>query len=142
MSLDHYVSQVHLKNFYSPLLRNLLYAIRKDDLKAFTTTSKAVCRIEEGSTNLYLSEQRAIEEFLQNIEPKYNSVINKVFSGQIDVECIYVIAGFVAYVLTCSPAGMRIQSDPLKNMVEETASILESQGLIPPPPPAELGGVP
>lgn len=139
MSLDHYVSQVHLKNFYSPVLGDLFYAIRKGDLKTFTANSKAVCRIEEGSTNLYLSEERAIEEFLKGIEPKYNAVISKVSSGEIDVECIYVIAGFVAYVLTCSPAGMRIQSDPLKNMVEVTANILESQGSIP-PPPTELGG--
>ena len=139
MSLDHYVSQVQLKNFYSPVLGNLFYAIHKHDLKTFTTNSKAVCRIEEGSTNLYLSEERAIEEFLKGIEPKYNAAISKVSSGVIDAECIYVIAAFVAYVLTCSPAGMRIQSDPLKNMVEETASILESQGSIP-PPPKELGG--
>jgi hypothetical protein len=139
MSLDHYVSQAHLKNFYSRVLGNLFYAIRKSDLKAFTTNSKSVCRIDEGSTNPYLSEERAIEEFLKGIEPKYNAVISKVSSGEIDAECIYVIAGFVAYVLTCSPAGMRIQSYPLKNMVEETAHILESQGSIT-PPPAELGG--
>jgi hypothetical protein len=40
MALDHYVSQVHLKNFYSPALDGLMYAIRKSDLKRFPTKSR------------------------------------------------------------------------------------------------------
>lgn len=52
MPLDHYVSQVHLKNFYSPKLQCLMYAIRKNDLKFFKTNSDSVCRIDNGSTNL------------------------------------------------------------------------------------------
>jgi hypothetical protein len=51
LALDHYVSQVHLKNFYSPAMNGLMYAIRKSDLKRFPTKSQDVCRIEEGSTN-------------------------------------------------------------------------------------------
>ncbi len=140
MPLDHFVSQVHLKNFNSlELGGEMLYAIRKKDLKSFNTNSKSVCRIESGSTNSYLQDERVIEEFLKGIEPKYNEALKKLKDGNIDRECIYTIAGFVAYILTCSPAGMRIQSVPLKNVVEETSRILESKGLIPAPPP-ELGG--
>jgi len=139
MPLDHYVSQVHLKNFYSPKLGSLMYAIRKSDLKLFTPNAQSVCRIEEGSTNSYLREDRVVEEFLKGIEPKYNAVLAKLAADKIDLECIYVIAGFIAYVLACSPAGMRIQSEPLKGSVEETARSLDSKGSFPPPPP-ELGG--
>ncbi|AIF50221.1 DUF4238 domain-containing protein [Pelosinus sp. UFO1] len=140
MPLDHYVSQVHLRNFYSQKLEVLMYAIRKTDLKSFKTNSESVCRIEEGNTNLYLQEdQRAVEKFLKGIEPKYNKALEKLTTNNIDQECVYVIAGFVAYVLTCSPAGMRIQSVPLKNFVEETERIIDSQG-ISIPPPSELGG--
>lgn len=60
MPLDHYVSQVHLKNFYSPKLRNRMYAIRKQDLITFTPKSEDVCRTESGSTNPYLQSERAI----------------------------------------------------------------------------------
>ena len=63
MPLDHYVSQVHLKKFYSPALGNRMYAIRKSDLKVFTPRSEDVCRIMDGSTNAYLREDRAIEGF-------------------------------------------------------------------------------
>ncbi len=138
MPLDHYVSQVHLKNFYSPKLASLMHAIRKSDLKSFTPNAQSVCRIEDGSTNSYLREDRAVEEFLTGIEPKYNLALAKLAAGNIDPECIYVIAGFVAYVLSCSPAGMRIQSEPLKSTVEETTQALDLKGSFL-PQPAELG---
>jgi hypothetical protein len=63
--LDHFVSQVHLRNFYSPALGDRMYALRKSDLKAFTCRSEDVCRIEEGSTNVYVKEARIIEDVLQ-----------------------------------------------------------------------------
>lgn len=117
-----------------------MYAIRKTDLKGFTPNSKAVCRIMDGSTNAYLREDRAIEDFLKTIEPNYNVALDKLIAGdgEIDNTCIYTIAGFVAYVISCSPAGMRIGSGPLKSTVETTAAMMEAQELLPPPPP-QLG---
>ena len=139
MPLDHYVSQVHLKNFYSPILGKRMYAIRKRDQKFFTPNAKSVCRIEDGSANSYLREDRVVEDFLNTIEPKYNASIKKLSTGKIDQECIYVISGFVGYVHACSPAGMRISSEPLKADVVELARIMDAKGLLPNAPP-ELGG--
>lgn len=139
MPLDHYIPQVHLKNFYSPVLGNRMYATRKSDLKSFTPDSKSVCRINDGNTNAYLDEDRVIEEFLKTIEPKYNDALAKLIEDKIDEQCIYAISGFVAYVVSCSPAGMRIQSGPLKSSVETVTAMIEARGLIP-PPPKELGG--
>ena len=139
MPLDHYVPQVHLKNFYSPKLGNLMYAMRKSDLKSFTPDAKSVCRIDDGSTNQYLREDRIIEEFLKEIEPKYNKAVSKLETNNIDSECIYTIAGFISYIVTCSPTGMRISSVPLKETVEETSRILDSLKALPSPPPS-LGG--
>ena len=129
MPLDHYVSQVHLKNFCSPKLGNLMHAIRKSDLKSFTPDAKSICRTEDGSTNPYLKEEREIEEFLRGIEPKYNEALAKLRADKIDKECIYVIAGFIAFVHACSPAGMRIQSEPVKSYVEEIARSADSGGV-------------
>lgn len=139
MPLDHYVSQVHLRKFYSPALGNRMYAIRKSDLRAFTPDSGAVCGINDGSTNAYLREDRAIEDFLKTIEPNYNAALDKLIAGEIDYECVYTIAGFVAYVIACSPAGMRIPSGPLRTAVETEAAVMDAQGALP-PPPAQLGG--
>jgi hypothetical protein len=116
-----------------------MYAIRKSDLKSFRPNSKSVCRINDGSTNSYLKEDREIERFLKTIEPKYNKALEKLTNGNIDEECIYTISGFVAYLLCCSPASMRIQSGPLKSCVEAEALLLESSGRIP-KPPRELSG--
>ncbi len=138
MPLDHYVPQVHLRKFYSPALGNRMYAIRKSDLKGFTPDSQAVCRIMDGSTNAYLRKDREIEDFLKTIEPNYNAALDKLIAGEIDSKCVYTIAGFVAYVVTCSPAGMRIQSAPLRSAVETTAIMMEAEGSLP-PPPAQLG---
>ncbi len=137
--LDHFVSQVYLKNFYSPSLAGLMYAIRKNDLNSFTPNAQSICRIEDGNTNSYLREDREVEDFLKCIEPKYNAALKQIGEGHIDNDCIYTVAGFVSYVLVCSPAGMRIFSPPLKSSLEECARILDKQGVISKPPPG-LGG--
>jgi hypothetical protein len=128
MPLDHYVSQVHLTNFYSPELGNRLYAMRKSDLKRFTPRAQDVCRIEEGSTNAYLANDRIVEEFLRDIEPRYNDSVAKLRAKKIDQDAIYVVAGFVAYVSCCAPAAMRFHTIPLKSAVESTALILDGRG--------------
>lgn len=134
MALDHYISQVHLKNFYSPELENRMYATRKSDLKSFSCNSQSVCRIEEGSTNVYLIEDRAIEEFLLGVEPRYNAAVNMLRENKIDKECIHTIAGFIGYVACCAPAAMRIHTGPLQSQLECQAAILDKQGLIPKAP--------
>lgn len=140
MALDHYISQVHLKNFYSPELENnLMYAIKKSDQKLFTPTAKSVCRIEQGSTNTYLNNEREIEIFLSQIEPNYNSSVKKTLNCQFDDESIHTIAGFVSYIITCSPAAMRIHSEPFRSTVAQAAQLLDKSGKIP-PPPEQLGG--
>jgi Protein of unknown function (DUF4238) len=116
-----------------------MYAIRKTDLKAFTPNAQSVCRIESGSTNAYLEETRAIEDFLQTIEPNYNESVDKLIAGTVDRQSIYVIAGFIAYVMTCSPAGMRIFSGPLRSTIETTAAMMDARGKLPAPPP-QVGG--
>jgi len=103
-----------------------MYAIRKKDLKAFTPDAESVCRIEEGNTNPYLKDARVIEEFLKTVEPAYNSAVEKLLTDKIDGDCIYVIAGFAAYILTCSPTAMRLHSAPMKHMIEETGRALDS----------------
>ena len=116
-----------------------MYAMRKSDLKSFTPNSKSVCRIDDGNTNAYMREDRFIEEFLGEIEPKYNRALAKLAEGKIDRASIFTIAGFVAYVLTCSPAGMRIFSGSLRAFAENFAISAVEMGHIS-LPPEELAG--
>ncbi|MDY0832758.1 DUF4238 domain-containing protein [Pseudomonas sp. SED1] len=138
MALDHYVSQVHLKNFYSKDLDKQMYAYRKSDLKFFTPNAKSVCRSDEGSTNEYLENNRVIEEFLAGVEPKYNSAVEKIKNKAIDQEAIYTISGFISYIITCSPAAMRIHSELFRGVVEHQAIMLDSENKFSQPPP-QLG---
>jgi hypothetical protein len=139
MPLDHYVSQVDLRKFYSPALDDLLFATRKSDLRSFCCNAKSVCRIEDNSSNQYLRKDRLIEDFLRYAEPRYNQALAKAHKNLFDQECIFAIAGFVAYILACSPAAMRIFLDPLKASVEAHSLLLDRRGEIPPAPDV-LGG--
>ena len=136
MALDHFVSQVHLRNFYSPALGERLYAVRKSDGKSFAPNSESICRIEAGSTNAYLTNDRAIEEFLKGVEPKYNAAARKLAQGQIDPEVIYVIAGFISYILSCSPTAMRLHTASLEAILRTSARALDAAGAFPEVPEA------
>jgi hypothetical protein len=65
--------------------------------------------------------------------------VAKVLNNTFDQEAILSLAGFTAYVLACSPAGMRIFSDPLRGCVATTSALLDRRGDIPSAPEA-LGG--
>jgi hypothetical protein len=116
-----------------------MYAIRKADLKSFQPRSQDVCRIEDGSTNAYLREDRAIEEFLRTVEPNYSNAVEKLEADSIDSDAIYPIAGFVAYVISCSPAAMRIGTAPARMAVELSARALDAAGELPVSPSASGG---
>jgi hypothetical protein len=136
MLRDHYVSRVHLRNFYAPTLHGeKLFATRKPDLLKFKCSSKDVCFSRGGSNNEFIVEGRAIEEFLKYIEPAYNASVRKLSEGHVDHDATFTISGFVAYVLTCSPAGLRINCGPIKASLEVSHQIMEAEGRIPPPPP-------
>ena len=139
MSLDHFVSQVHLKNFYSPVLGARMHAIKKKSLATYICDSESQCRLEEGNTNPFLSEPRFIEDILKFIEPAYNKALEKLRSNSLDVEAVLSIVGFAAYVEGNSPAGMRIHSGPIKASVQATAKIMDKMGKFS-APPSELDG--
>jgi hypothetical protein len=138
MALDHYVSQVHLRNFYSPTTGRL-FGVKKFDLKTFPCRSEDVCRIEDGSTNAYLTRERAIEDFLLGVEPKYNAAVAELRKGPPDPDGVFVLAGFAAFVSCCAPAAMRIGTPPLQAMLEREAKKLDAAGLFEKAPPS-LGG--
>ncbi|EJT04956.1 hypothetical protein RCCGE510_12511 [Rhizobium sp. CCGE 510] len=111
-----------------------MYAIRKAGLKSYQCDAYSQCRIDDGSTNPYLQEPRIIEEFLKDVEPRYNAALEKLRFGQLDPASIFAIAGFAAYVESCSPAGTRIHSLPIRKTLDMAAELLEKGGHLPPPP--------
>lgn len=128
MALDHYVSQVHLKQFLRQTDKKLLFAIRKSDLSAFTPRPRDVCRVEDGSTNQYLTENRAVEEFLKEIEPAYEPCLARVAAGELDWNARQVFSGFLAYIETYTPAAVRMFEPMTRTLLERTAKLMEKSG--------------
>lgn len=139
MPLDHFIPQVYLRGFYSPELGERLHALRKSDMMYFTPGAKAVCAVVDGSSNAYIRENRLIEEFLKSVEPNYPKALETLKHGKISQKTIYTVAGFVAFVSSCSPTAMRIYSKPLKDSVEDYAIALDTKGAFPEPPEALSG---
>lgn len=92
-----------------------MHAIRKSDLKAFAPRSEDVCRIADGSTNTYPQPERVVEDFPLSVEPRYNAALNMLRDGEPDAAAVHAIAGFAAYVSTCTPAAIRIPGFVSKN---------------------------
>ena len=59
MPLDHFIPQVHLRNFYGEDGR--LVGVKKENMELFFPKSKTVCGRNDGSTNKYLNNPRIIE---------------------------------------------------------------------------------
>ena len=138
MAIDHYVPQVHLKQFYADELGEKLYAFRKSDASFFTPSARSVCGIADGNTNAYFENPRIVEEFLRTVEPHYARYVQQLRSGDIEVDCVACLSGFMAYVATCSPTAVRIFRPTLESTVHEYVRKLDAEGQIPKPPP-ELG---
>lgn len=141
MPLDHFVSQVHLKRFYAAdLSGKKMHAFRKSDGRTFPCGSEDVCRIADGNTNEFLHEPRLVEDFLKMIEPRYNASCAALLAGKVSQNDIFVIAGFVAYVMACSPAAMRLGAAPMDAMLPLEMALMERAGAFedfPPPPEFE-----
>ena len=56
-----------------------------------------VCRIEEGSANAYLTKDRAIEEFLKEVEPRYNASLAKLRENKMEQEAIASLSMLLDY---------------------------------------------
>ena len=128
MALDHYISQVHLKQFLSQTDKKLLLAARKSDLSVFTPRPRDVCRVEDGSTNQYLTDNRAVEKFLLEIEPAYDACLARVAAGELDWNARQVFSGFLAYIQTYTPAAVRMFDPMPRAIIERVAKSLEDSG--------------
>ena len=139
MALDHFVSQVHLRKFYAKALnRQKMYAWRKSNLDHFICDARDVCRIPEGSTNQYIAEPRAAEEFLRLVEPRYNAACAAALTGSLEFEDVFSLAGFTAFIVGCSPTAIRLGRRGIAALVDTQARLLDENGMFD-RSPKELG---
>lgn len=145
MTKDHYVSQVHLKNFYAPALNGRkMYGFGIASGKSFPCGAQDICFVPDGSTNAFLPEPRLVEEFLKPVEPRYNAACAALRYGTISSADISVVAAFVAYVMACSLAARRLGTERLNARLKLEMMMADEMGLLPQLPsdlPAALRGL-
>lgn len=140
MALDHYVSQVHLRKFYAEATDfRKMFAYRKSDGAQFMCGSEDVCRIEQGSTNSFLTEPRILEDFLMRVEPHYNGACDAMLANKFGIDGVLVIAGFASFVIGASPTAMRIGARSLELLAHTEIELLDRASRLDRAPP-ELGG--
>ena len=134
MALDHYVSQVHLKQFIDPELKHLLRAYRKSNLSTFTPTTRDICRIEDWSTNEFLDEPRIVERFAQVAEPAYEESLGRLISGNIVDKDFITFASFAVFVILSSPALVHTLAPIQTKVVDNLMRQMDAAGKLPASP--------
>lgn len=127
MPRDHYVAQTYLKHFLDPALGNLLHAYDKTDLKHFTPTTKNICCAQDWDTNPYFEDDRAIDQYLRVIEPKWDHGVVDIQNLLKYEEVKYFMAGYIAVLVSCTPASIRTLTHATAEMVASSGNIIARQ---------------
>lgn len=127
MPRDHYVAQTYLKHFLSPELENLLHAYDKQDLKHFTPTTKNICCSQDCDTNPYFEDERAIDKYLRVIEPKWDHGVEDINALLKYEEVKYFMAGYIAVLVSCTPASIRTLTYATEQIIASGGNILTQQ---------------
>lgn len=109
MSDDHYVARTYLKYFGDPDQGGRLHAYRKSDGVTFPCWPKDVCHEWEGDKNVALLErQELLGDFRKIFEPHWNESISSILSGEVSPNEKFVVSGYMANLMTCTPAWQRV----------------------------------
>lgn len=108
MPQDHFVAQTYLKHFGDPNRDGMLNAYRKRDGHQFPCWPNDVCREWDGDLNDLLTEKSLLGDFRQMVEPYWNESVANAESGRPTYHDKFVIAMYMAHLMTCTPAWRRV----------------------------------
>jgi hypothetical protein len=109
MSHDHFVAQTYLRHFGDPAEDGRLHAYRKSDSKHFPCWPADVCREWDGDLNpAWLKEPALLGQYRKIFEPLWNVAIAGLLSNGPSHHQRFAVAGYVANLMTATPAWRRI----------------------------------
>jgi hypothetical protein len=111
MSQDHFIARTYLKHFVDPAKGGgMLHAYRKSDQTEFACRPADICREWRGDLNPEFITQRPalLGELRKIFEPHWNEAISKLRSKSVTAQDKFVISGYVANLLSTTPAWRRI----------------------------------
>lgn len=108
MSEDHYIAQTYLKNFGDPSHGGMLHAYRKSDGFEFPCWPADVCREWDGDKNPLMEDTELLGDFRKIFEPHWTPSIANIRSNKISNDDKFKISGYIANLMTCTPAWGRV----------------------------------
>lgn len=114
MSKDHFAAVTYLKHFSDPAKSGLLYGYRKDG-KSFPCKPEHVCHEWRGDYNdSDAAVPRLLGDYREMFEPYWNEALSDIEGGSTDRSVKFSLAGYIANLMTCTPAWRRINIE-MKN---------------------------
>lgn len=108
MPQDHFVPQTYLKHFGDPAVGGMLHGYSKISGKYFPAWPKDICREPDGDIAAYLSRPKLLGDFRKVFESGWDRTIGNVARRTVTTEDRFIIAGFMAALLTCTPGWRRV----------------------------------
>jgi hypothetical protein len=118
---DHYVSQTYLRLFVGPSGDLVPYYKNARVIIGKSKKPKSICFETEGDTNKYFENPRILEKFLPAFENPWKNNIAKLERRVLDKKTKYELAGYIAFLRSCSQTAKRLGQQMIAGTVEPVA---------------------
>jgi hypothetical protein len=122
MPQDHYVAQTYLRAFTAPETPERIHAYRKSDGYYFSPSPAAICKSLNWDINpKYLSPPDALGRWLKIFEPHWAGAVTRLLeTHHLSHTDKSLIAGYWAYLSTCTPTWQRVVTGIQQAVLDET----------------------
>jgi hypothetical protein len=117
-SKDHYVSQTYLRLFIGPNGDLVPYYKNARIIVGKPKSPKSICFETEGDTNTYFEDPRILDRFLPAFENPWENNIAKLERRILDANTKYELAGYIAFLRSCTPTAKRFNQQSIAGDIE------------------------
>jgi len=124
-SKDHYVSQTYLRLFVGPNGDLVPYYKNARVVIGKSQKPKSICFETEGDTNKYFQNPRLLDELLPVFENPWKNNIVRLENGFIDANTKFELAGYIAFLRSCSPTSKRLIQGTVTGLVKGPVNLID-----------------
>ncbi len=118
MRKDHYISQAYLRLFVGADGNLVPYYKNDSVIVGKPKRPKSICFETEGDTNKYFENPRLLDKFLPAFENHWGNNIIKLERGVLDANTKYELAGYIAFLRSCTPTAKRFNQKSIAGDIE------------------------